>query len=224
MINTDNSFESLGFRSLQDLQGESGKKSELGQADFLKLMTTQLQNQDPFAPMDNGEFLAQIAQFSTVDGIQKLQDSFEKLSQSLVSNQALQASGLVGRSVLAPTGIAALGEDGGVKGVVEVPASSNEVQVTIHAASGETIRRLPLGSQPAGNARFQWDGIKDDGTRALPGTYFIAASGQYEGRQVALDTLLASEVESVTLGGGGGLLLDLRGVGLIDFTEVRQIL
>lgn len=224
MINTDNSFESLGFRSLRELQGESGKKSELGQEDFLKLMTTQLQNQDPFKPMENGDFLAQIAQFSAVDGIQGLQASFEKLSQSLVSNQALQASGLVGRSVLAPTGIAALGQDGGIKGSVEVPASSNDVQVTIHSASGETIRRLSLGSQPAGNAQFQWDGLKDDGTRAAPGSYFVAASGQYEGRQVALDTLLVSEVESVTLGGDGGLLLDLHGIGSLDFKHVRQIL
>ena len=224
MINTDNNFESLGFRSLRDLQNENSKGSKLGQEDFLKLMTTQLQNQDPFAPMENGEFLGQIAQFSAVTGIQDLQASFEKLSQSLVSNQALQASGLVGRSVLAPTGIAALGQDGGVKGVVEVPASSNDVRVTIHAASGETIRSLALGSQPSGNAQFQWDGLKDDGTRALPGSYFVAASGQFEGRQVGLDTLLASEVESVTLGGDGGLLLDLRGVGPIDFKNVRQIL
>ena len=224
MINTDNGYEALGFRSLRELQGESNRKSDLGQEDFLKLMTTQLQNQDPFAPMENGEFLAQIAQFTTVDGIQKLQASFEKLSQSLVSNQALQASSLVGRSVLAPTGIAALGQDGGVKGVVEVPASSNEVQVTIHSASGETVRRLHLGSQAAGNAQFQWDGLKDDGTRAPSGSYFLAASGQYEGRQFALDTLLASQVDSVTLGGDGGLLLDLHGVGQLDFTHVRQIL
>jgi flagellar basal-body rod modification protein FlgD len=224
MINTDNSFESVGFRSLRELQSQDGKRSELGQEDFLELMTTQLQNQDPFEPMENGDFLAQIAQFSTVSGIQELQASFEKLSQSLVSNQALQASGLVGRSVLAPTGIAALEQEGGVKGVVEVPASSNEVQVTIHNASGETIRRLQLGSQPAGNAQFQWDGLKDDGTRAAPGSYFVAASGQYEGGQVALDTLLASEVESVTLGGDGGLLLDLRGIGPLGFKEVRQIL
>jgi flagellar basal-body rod modification protein FlgD len=223
MINTD-SFDALGFRSLNTLHGEADDRSKLGQADFLKLMTTQLQNQDPFAPMENGEFLAQIAQFSTVSGIQDLQASFEKLSQSLVSNQALQATNLVGRSVLAPTGVAALEQGGAVKGVVEVPASSNEVKVTIHAASGETIRNLHLGGQPAGNAHFQWDGIKDDGAHAAPGTYFVVASGQYDGRQVALDTLLSSTVDSVTLGGDGGLLLDLRGVGPLDFTQVRQIL
>ena len=224
MINSDNSFESVGFRSLRELQNQNSKSAELGQEDFLKLMTTQLQNQDPMAPMENGDFLAQIAQFSTVSGIQELQGSFEKLSQSLVSNQALQAAGLVGRSVLAATGIAALEQDGGVKGVVQVPASSNDVQVTIHAASGETIRRLQLGSQPAGNAQFQWDGLKDDGTRAAPGPYFVAANAQYEDKQVALDTLVSSTVESVTLGGDGGLLLDLRGVGQLDFKEVRQIL
>jgi flagellar basal-body rod modification protein FlgD len=224
MINTDTSYESMGFRGLGELKAKDGERSKLGQEDFLKLMTTQLQNQDPMAPMENGEFLAQIAQFSTVSGIQDLQASFEKLSQSLVSNQALQASGLVGRSVMAPTGIAALEQGGAVKGVVEVPASSNEIKVTIHSATGETIRTLYLGGQPAGNAQFQWDGIQEDGTHAEPGTYFVAASGNYEGREAALGTLLTSTVDSVTLGGDGGLLLDLRGVGLLDFAEVRHIL
>ena len=78
-------------------------KKEMGQEDFLKLMTTQLQNQDPMKPMENGDFLAQIAQFSTVDGIGKLQESFEALSGSLHSNQALQASGLIGRNVMVPS-------------------------------------------------------------------------------------------------------------------------
>ena len=129
------SIESLGLRKLSDLN-QASKDARLGQEDFLELMTTQLQNQDPFKPMENGDFLAQMAQFSTVDGIQNLQKSFEQLSQSLVSNQALQAAGLVGRSVLAPTGLAALESGGAVKGVVSLPASSSEVTVHITDASG----------------------------------------------------------------------------------------
>lgn len=225
MINSDfnSSLEGTGLRSIRDLNKED-ERSKLGQEDFLELMTTQLQNQDPFEPMENGDFLAQIAQFSTVSGIQDLQGSFESLSQSLVSNQALQAAGLVGRSVLAPTGIAALEQGGAVKGVVELPASSTDVNVTITDAGGQTIRTVELGGQAAGNAHFQWDGLTDNGSYANPGTYFISANADYDGSNTAVETLISSPVESVTLGNSGGLLLDLKGIGQLDFTEVRQIL
>jgi flagellar basal-body rod modification protein FlgD len=224
MTSINSSQDTSGIRSLADLKRKDADRTSLGQEDFLELMTTQLQNQDPFKPMENGDFLAQIAQFSTVSGIQDLQASFESLSQSLVSNQALQATGLVGRSVLAPTGIGALEQGGAVKGVVEVPASSNEVILTITDAAGQTIRTLNMGGQATGSAQFQWDGIRDDGEFAAPGSYFFTASANYDGRHAALDTLVSSTVDSVTLGRDGGLLLDLRGVGQLDFTQVRQIL
>lgn len=213
-----------GIRSLTQLRSQDADRTNLGQEDFLELMTTQLQNQDPFKPMENGDFLAQIAQFSTVSGIQDLQASFESLSQSMVSNQALQASNLVGHTVLAPTGLAALEEGGSIRGVVGVPASSNAVKVTITDESGQTIRSLSLGAQPVGGAEFKWDGIKDDGSFAEPGTYFVSASANYEGNEVALDSQTYSAVDSVTLGSNGGLLLDLRGVGRLDFSHVSQII
>lgn len=224
MINSNqSSIDSLGLRSLSDLN-KVGKDAKLDQEDFLELMTTQLQNQDPFKPMENGDFLAQMAQFSTVDGIQNLQKSFEQLSQSLVSNQALQAAGLVGRSVLAPTGLAALEPGGAVKGVVQLPASSGEVTVQVTDFSGQTIRSLSLGSQAAGNAQFQWDGLMDNGQYAPAGTYFVTAQAMQDGGQAAVETLISSTVDSVTLGDANGLLLDLRGVGQLDFAQVRQIL
>lgn len=224
MTTATGNLDSIGIRSLAQLRSQDADRTQLGQEDFLELMTTQLQNQDPFKPMENGDFLAQIAQFSTVSGIQDLQSSFESLSQSLVSNQALQASGLVGRTVLVPTGLAALEEGGSIGGLVDVPASSNEVKVTVTDESGQTIRTLSLGGQPAGDARFKWDGIKDDGSFAAPGTYFVSASANYEGNDVALDTQTYAAVDSVTLGNNGGLQLDLRGVGRLDFSHVRQIL
>lgn len=223
-MNATDSTSLDGIRSLTQLRSKDADRTSLGQEDFLELMTTQLQNQDPFKPMENGDFLAQIAQFSTVSGIQGLQSSFESLSQSMVSNQALQASGLVGRTVLAPTGLAALEEGGSVRGVVAVPSSSSAVKVTVTDVSGQTIRSLSLGAQPAGGAEFKWDGIRDDGSFAAPGTYFVSASANYEGNEVALDSQTYSAVDSVTLGGDGGLLLDLRGVGRLDFSRVSQIL
>jgi len=223
MIETQNGLSGAEFRTVQDLNAKSSRK-ELGQEQFLELMTTQLQNQDPFKPMESGDFLSQIAQFSTVEGIGDLNDAFSGLSQSLVSNQALQATNLVGRQVLAPTGVAALSQGGSIRGNVELPAASGEVVVNVYDQAGQVVRRLELGSQAAGPVSFQWDGLKNDGQFASPGNYFISAEASIDGQFEAVETLLASEVRSVTLSNSGGLLLDLDGIGSLDFSEVRQIL
>ncbi|WP_455234524.1 flagellar hook assembly protein FlgD [Thiogranum longum] len=223
MVDTVNGVQGVEFRSVSDLNTEKARK-ELGQEEFLQLMTTQLQNQDPFKPMESGDFLTQIAQFSTVEGVGDLNDSFSELSQSLVSNQALQAATLVGRKVLAPTGLAALAEGGSIAGSAELPVAATDVTVSVYDQAGQLVRRLELGSQAAGPVSFQWDGLKDDGQFASPGTYFVSAEATIDGRAEAIETLLASEVSSVTLSNSGGLLLDLNGVGSLDFSEVKQIL
>lgn len=224
MVDTVNGAGGVDLRTLQDLSAAQSASKELGQEDFLELMTTQLQNQDPLKPMENGDFLAQIAQFSTVDGIKDLNDNFATLSQSLVSNQALQATNIVGRQVLAPTGVAALKQGGSIDGRVELPAASGDVVVNVYDQAGQVIRRLDLGSQASGSVDFKWDGLKDDGTFATPGNYFVSAEASIDGTYETVETLIASDVSSVTLSNSGGLLLDLDGIGSLDFNEVRQIL
>jgi len=223
MIDSQNGIQGVEFRSVQDLNKESSRK-DLGQEQFLELMTAQLQNQDPFKPMESGDFLTQIAQFSAVEGIGDLNDGFKELSASLVSNQALQASSLIGRSVLAPSGVAALPGGGSIRGSVQLPAASGEVTVSVYDQAGQLVRRMDLGSQAGGDVEFTWDGLRDDGQYAAPGNYFVNAEASIDGRTEAVDTLLASEVKSVTLSNSGGLLLDLNGIGSLDFSEVRQIL
>ena len=223
MIDSQKGLGGVEFRTLQDISAESSRK-ELGQEEFLELMTTQLQNQDPLKPMENGDFLAQIAQFSTVEGIGDLNENFSALSESLVSSQALQETNLVGRRVLAPTGVASLAQGGSIRGSLELPAASGEVVVNVYDQSGQVIRRLELGSQAAGSAEFKWDGLKNDGTFAAPVNYFISAEANIDDQFESVETLLASEVRSVTLSNSGGLLLDLDGIGSLDFSEVRQIL
>ena len=222
-VNTDTSFEQIGLRTVQEMQKRDDKSARLGQEEFLNLMIAQLQNQDPFEPMENGNFLAQMAQFGTVSGIQELQQSFESLSSSLVSNQALQAASLVGRQVLAPTGVGVLEEGGGLQGSVDLPAASPEVSVNIYDQAGQLVRRMELGSQAEGPVPFQWDGLRDDGSYAPPGEYFVSAEASIDGNAEAVETYLVNQVEAVTLG-RGGLLLGLKGGGSLDFSEVKQIL
>lgn len=197
---------------------------ELGQDQFFELMLTQLKNQDPLKPMQNGEFLAQIAQFSTVTGIQKLQESFGQLAAGMQSAQALQASSLVGRSVMLSSNSAALAPDGSVSGAVELSASASSVSVEIYDAGGQLVQRLDLGAQPAGQVSFTWDGKNTSGEAAAPGRYTIKAQAASGGQSASVPTLVAAKVESVTLGGGQGLLLNLAGQGSVSLSDVRQIM
>jgi flagellar basal-body rod modification protein FlgD len=197
----------------------------LGQDDFLRLMITQFRNQDPFKPLASGEFLSQLAQFSTVAGVKDLQSSFKDMSASLVSNQALQASSLLGRSVLVNRSSGLLAAGGTLSGAVDVPASAGSVVVNIADQNGQLVRQLSLGSRPKGLADISWDGKLADGTAAAPGVYRLSAQIAVNGRtQSAANVLVNARVESVTIGADQrGLTLSLAGLGDIAFSDVRQI-
>lgn len=221
---TSDVLSGLGLRSVQESQAKTNKTNELSSDDFMELLLAQIQNQDPMKPMDNAEFISQIATINQSSGIKELNTSFEELSKSLVSNQALQAASLIGREVLAPTGLGVLQQGGSIRGSVELPNASAKVSVTLYDNAGQVIRRLELGSQAAGNVAFKWDGLREDGTYAAPGTYLVSAEAEFSGKNEAVEAYVANTVSGVTLGSSGGLLLDLNGVGLMDFNQVKQIL
>jgi len=195
---------------------------ELGQDEFLHLMVTQLKNQDPFKPMESGEFLGQIAQFGTVSGLAGLQTSFDSLATSLVSNQALQAAGLVGRSALVATSTMTVPAGQTVTGAVDLPASTGSLSVSVRDATGQVVRRLELGSNPAGLASFTWDGMTDAATPAPAGRYTFAAEFRSGAEVEAAETLLSAPVDSV-LFDASGFRVQLRGIGELPFTAVREI-
>ncbi len=205
-------------------QQSTKTQDQLGQGDFLELMVAQLKNQDPFAPVENGDFIAQMAQFSSVTGLSELQQSFDKLANSLQSNQALQASSLVGRTVLVPSAVGSLSAGGSLSGAIDLPASSTTVGLMVHDEAGQIIRRLELGSQAAGEVYFNWDGLNNDGQPVPAGRYYISADAGFDGETVAVETLISTSVESVTLGQGGqGLTLNLIDGNAVDFASVREI-
>lgn len=201
------------------------KGDDLGQEDFLALMIAQFQNQDPFSPMENGEFLGQLAQFGTVDGIDQLNSAFAGLSQTLYSDQALQAANLVGHRVLAASDRAYLPESDSLAGAVGLSSSAENVQIDILDASGQLLRRLELGQQAAGLVEFQWDGMTDGGERADPGNYSIEARVIRGSSVEGVETLVNAQIDSVNLGGAqGGMSLNLAGGGVLSMSQVRRIL
>jgi len=218
-----NALQNLGLAK-QNTTADSAE-GDLGQADFLKLMVTQLNNQDPMSPMENGDFLGQIAQFSTVSGIGDLQTSFSEFASSISNDQALQAANLVGRRVSVPLQSGVLNPGGSIDGELTLPASSPDVSIEITDQSGQLIKTISLGSQTAGPVPFSWDGSLADGSTAAPGTYNINAQARIDGQNFELDTQVLADVESVTLGGlGKSLQLNLSGLGSVPFTDISRIL
>ncbi|AMN46577.1 flagellar basal body rod protein FlgD [Steroidobacter denitrificans] len=202
------------------------KKSanNLGIDEFLTLMTTQLKNQDPLKPLEGTEFVAQLAQFGTVSGIQQMQGSMETLAESLRATQALSGTSLVGHDILASAGSVNFIEGTSVSGEFDVPAATSALQVRITDASGAVVRDITLAPTP-GFTSFSWDGLRSDGAQAQSGEYSIQAIASVGGASESLDLLLAARVSSVTLDNGGtGLTLNTAGLGSVSLADVRRIM
>lgn len=217
--------DDLARLGLSNRQTETKTDNELGQEDFMTLMIAQFRNQDPFEPMDNGEFLGQLAQFGAVDGIDRLNTSFSGLSQSIYSDQALQASNLVGHDVVAVSPTAYLGEGKTLSGAVELSAGASNVEIDILDASGLLVQRLELGQQPPGLASFEWSGMTREQELAPPGTYRMEARVVRGSVIEGAETLVNARVNSVNLGGAGnGLTLNVDGGETLSMNQIRRIL
>jgi flagellar basal-body rod modification protein FlgD len=211
---------------LSTLEKQGVKQQELGQDQFLKLMTTQLTKQLPTKPMENTDFIAQMAQFSTVTGIQQLQKSFDQFASSLSSDQALQSASLVGRYVGAPVSEGLLSAGGEITGQVELPSGSPSVRLKISEPfTGEVIRNIDLGSRDQGVVPFSWDGFSDNDVLSSPGLYKVQVEAKLDGNNTILPTYINSKVDSIVMGGTGkSLQVNLEGVGPVSFNQVKHIL
>lgn len=197
----------------------------LGGTDFLTLMLAQLQNQDPTSPVDSNTFLTQLAQLSEVQGITSLNTSFSALSNSLTSNQALQASSLLGHQAMVNSSTATIAAGATVSGAVNVPQTTSQVTLSITDSSGALVSQINLGAQSAGLANFSWNGTAGNGSQAPAGTYTLTAqyAGATSGGTAAI-TLVNGTVESVSMGAGStGMTLNVSGVGSVPFSSVQQI-
>ncbi len=204
-------------------QAGSQDNDKILQQDFLKLMVTQLQNQDPFKPMESGDFLGQIAAFGTSSGINELNQSFQSLAGSMTSNQNMQLVSLVGRSVQVASDVANYDGQTSVEGGFELPVTASDVNISIYDSSGQVIREIQMGTLQPGSHSYTWEGLNDNGTAVAPGNYFMAIDATIDGQVYALENLVSAQVSSVTLGAAGGSQLELQGLGTHSFGDIRQV-
>lgn len=202
----------------------TGDISQISEAQdrFLKLLTTQLKNQDPLNPLDNAQVTSQLAQISTVSGIEKLNATLQLLLQDSQASQTTQAASLVGHAVLVP-GSGLLLEEGASIGGVEMAGAADKVTVTIKDANGIVVRTMELGALEAGVHNFSWDGKTDNGAQAANGSYTVTIAAKQGSEDVTATALTLGAVRSV-IRDGTGYSLDLGTLGAYGMDEVRQIL
>jgi flagellar basal-body rod modification protein FlgD len=207
------------FESTQ--QKEIKRASVLGQEDFLKLLMTQLQNQDPMEPMDNGEFMGQMAQFSTVSGITEMGESIDSLVGMYQGQQMSNSASMIGKQALVNGNWAQL-KGGQLGGAIDLTMAANDVRVDIKSESGEVMASLGLGSRMAGTQEFTWDGIKHDGTPAAEGDYYLSATAIRDGETTVPPMQVYGTVNSIQLK-GGEVTLNVSGQGNVSFNNVNRI-
>lgn len=189
---------------------------------FLTLLVTQLKNQDPLNPLDNAQVTTQLAQINTVNGIEQLNTTLNKLLDLYDSGQSMQAAAMIGKNVVVPGSSIAL--QGGVAvGGVGLASGADDVKVKIVDAAGNVVATKDLGAQKAGNVLFGWDGKTDAGTQAADGTYSFKVEAVQGGNAMTTEALQVGTVSAVVLN-KNGFVLDLGAQGTVDFQNVREIL
>lgn len=190
---------------------------------FMTLLVTQMRNQDPLNPLDNAQVTSQLAQLSTVTGIDKLNATLEALQASYTASQSLQAANMIGHGVLVPGSSVQLSDGKAIFGV-DVKESADNVQVTIRNGSGAAVRTIDLGGQQMGTTLpLAWDGKTNSGATAPDGAYTFEVTAVRDGKAVASAGLSFGEVASVTTG-AQGVTLNVPGVGTVKLGDIRQIL
>jgi len=218
IASTSSSTSTTGTSSADDLSNN-----------FLTLLVAQLKNQDPTNPMDNSQLTSQLAQISTVSGIEKLNTTLGSISGQISSGSSVQASSLIGHGVMVSGSAILVGSD--TDGTVsttpfgfELESAASSVTATVSDSTGKVVKTINLGSQTAGVHSYTWDGTQDDGTKAPDGSYSFSINALNNSQQMVATPLNYALVNGVTTDSSGNTALDLgvRGTATVD--SVRQIL
>lgn len=196
--------------------------ADAAQDRFMTLLVTQMRNQDPLNPLDNAQVTSQLAQLSTVTGIDKLNATVEALMGSYQASQSLQAASMIGHGVLVPGSRVNLSEGKALMGI-ELTDPADSVQVRILDSAGRAIHTMDLGAQRAGLVPMAWDGATDSGAAAADGQYTFEVTAMRGGQRTTATTLSFGAVTSVSTN-AQGVKLNLPGIGEVNLSEVRQIL
>ena len=211
----------ISAATLSNINGSTATTSKVddpgSQDRFLKLLVTQLQNQDPLSPMDNAQLTSQIAQINTVSGIATLNTSVQTLSSQFLQMQSLQGASLVGKDVIVAGNKLDIAAGVG-QGGFEIATAADAVKVEVLSPAGRVLDTLNLGAQSSGMHSFNWASGNYAATSGL--TFRVAASSG--ATPLASTALMRDKVEAVSTA-GGALMLELHNAGMVAYTTVKAI-
>ncbi|NGO89921.1 MAG: flagellar hook assembly protein FlgD [Halomonas sp.] len=228
MSNTIDTNVLNGMNAASSTQSQSAANDIMN--DFMTLLLTQMQHQDPLNPMDNHELTSQLAQISTVAGIEQLDQTLKGITEQIDTNQVLLASGLIGQAVLVPGNRIQLAVDESGQAFttpfgIELGQAADNVKITITSASGQVINQYDIGPASAGVHSFTWDGKDSEGQQVTEGSYRVSVEATSGDKAIAVETLNYAVVGGITPVQNGGVRLDLGAVyGQVELSDIRQIL
>jgi flagellar basal-body rod modification protein FlgD len=218
---TSNEASQALLDSVNGTKNTAKSAAAAAQDRFMTLLVTQMKNQDPLNPMDNAQVTSQMAQLSTVSGIDKLNATLETMMSNAQTSQSLQASNLIGHEALVAGNQIHFTGTTGYFGV-DLPASTDNLNVTISDANGTPLRQLSLGKQNAGTIPLSWDGYSDTGTLAANGDYKFSVTATTGGNPATVDTLSLEKINSIT-SSGNSVKLNLSNSSSVTTADLKQI-
>jgi len=218
----DSLLTKLGAKKL-DTSGAKTYNSTLGQEDFLKLMTAQLSNQDPFQPQSNDQMIAQMAQFSTVSGITQLNSTLSGIQSTISDNRIATAANFVGKTVLVPGNVALPDDTGAISGAVDLPSDATGLTLQITKENGELVKSIDLGANSAGLVGFEWDGKDARGNKVGASRYLVKATMTAAGKQTAAATDIYAPITEATVGTStADQKFKVGGIGTVGLSDIKS--
>ena len=221
-IAVENTQPSNILATLNSSSSTEKSTSEEIQTRFLTLLVAQLENQDPLNPMENAELTSQLAQMSTVQGIEQLNVTLNSLVDSLADTQSIQASALIGKTVLVPGSGLSLNNGEAFAGV-NLANAADTVTIGIYDASEKLVQTQSLGQAEAGQLLFVWDGQNASGETLADGSYSFKVTASQGGVDVSAEAMQLGMVSALTRLTDGTFVLDLGTMGQYDFSKVQQV-
>lgn len=182
--------------------GSSVSSSQLVDEElFLKLLTAQLEYQDPFEPMDNAEFTSQLAQFSSLDQLYSVNEKLDSFLSNQSAAEMSNAAGLIGKEIKASGNSIELAENSSAQISYDLASDASSVTIDIYNSSGNKVRTVTLGSETSGSQSYEWDGKDDNGNVLDPGVYTIAVGAtDINNNTISVSTYIRGTVTGVTFG------------------------
>jgi len=199
----------------------NGQSTQELQQNFLKMLTVQLQNQDPMNPMESAEMTSQLAQLNMVDGINSMNKSLQSLVSQMQVSDFMTQSSTVGRSAMVLSNkINYDGYNGVVVGAnFDAPVAETTIKITDSAGSQVLSRKV--GPSPAGMSNFYWDGLDSYGQALQPGKYFLQITGANGEKTLVGQTMVSSLVTAVARD-GSDMNLSLADGRMVKPEDVKQ--